>query len=118
LAIEVVVCKEGGFGEYTTECLKRLNVLVVESELVVSPCELSEGCGDLTIVSYKPPVEVTEAKEGLDPFYRTRVVLVFDHLNLVQINLDSISANNKAKVFGPFHSELIFLDIGLETYFV
>ena len=83
MAIKVVVYKEGGFSEYTIECLKYLNTLVVKSELIVSPRELSKGYGNLAIVLYKPLVEVIEAKEGLDPFYCIRVVLVFNYLNLV-----------------------------------
>jgi hypothetical protein len=68
------VYKEGGFSEYTTECLKYLNTLIVKSELVVSLYKLSKGCSNLAIVLYKPLVEVIEAKEGLDPFYYIRVV--------------------------------------------
>jgi hypothetical protein len=35
LAVEVIVGEERGFSEYTTECLKRLDVFVVKRELVV-----------------------------------------------------------------------------------
>ena len=83
VTVKVIVGEEGGFSEYTIECLKCLNALVIKSELVVSLCKLSKGCGDLAIVLYKPLVEVIEAKEGLDPFYYIRVVLVFNYLNLV-----------------------------------
>ena len=83
MAIEVVIYKEGGFSKYTIECLKHLNALVIKSELIVSLYKLSKGCGNPAIVLYKPLVEVIEAKEGLDPFYYIRVVLVFNYLNLV-----------------------------------
>jgi hypothetical protein len=77
------VYKEGGFSKYTIKCLKYLNALIVESELIVSLYKLSKGYSDLAIVLYKLLVEVIEAKEGLDPFYYTRVVLVFNYLNLI-----------------------------------
>jgi hypothetical protein len=77
------VYKEGGFSEYTIKCLKRLNVLIVKSELIVSLYKLSKGYSNLTIVLYKPLVEVIEAEEGLNPFYYIRVVLVFNYLNFI-----------------------------------
>jgi hypothetical protein len=83
LAVEVVVYKEGGLSEYIIECLKCLDILVIKGELVVCLYKLSERYSDPAIILYKPLVEVIEAKEGLDPFYYIRVVLVFNHLNLV-----------------------------------
>ena len=45
--------------------------------------ELGKGCSNMAIVSYKPLVEVIEAKEGLDTFYSARVMPVFNYLNLI-----------------------------------
>jgi hypothetical protein len=42
LAVEVVVYEEGGLSEYITECLERLDILVVEGELVVRLYKLSK----------------------------------------------------------------------------
>jgi hypothetical protein len=83
LAIEVVVYKEGGLSEYIIECLEHLDILVIKGELVVCLYKLSEWCSNLAIIPYKLLVEVIEAEEGLDPFYYIRVVLVFNHLNLI-----------------------------------
>jgi hypothetical protein len=82
---------------------------------VIGPRELGKGCSNTAIALYKPPVEVTEAEEGLDTFYGMEVILVFNYLDLVRIDLDSISTNNKSEVFCILDSKLTLLDVCLEA---
>jgi hypothetical protein len=65
------------------------------------------------IVIDKLVVEVTKAKEGLDPFYSVRGFLVIDYLNLFRVNLNSFYTNNKPKVLYLFYPKFIFLNINL-----
>jgi hypothetical protein len=85
---------------------------------VIGPRELGKGYSNIAIAPYKPPVEVTEAEEGLDTFYGIGVMPVFNYLDLVRIDLDSIGANNKSEVFCILDSKLILLDVCLEACLV
>jgi hypothetical protein len=61
----------------------------------------------------KLAVEVIEAKEGLDPFYSIRGLLVIDCFNLFRVNFNPIRTYNKPKVLYIFYSKFIFLNINL-----
>ena len=58
-------------------------------------------------------VEVTKAKEGLDPFYCIRGLPVTDCLYLLRVNLNFFYSHNKPEVFCIFYPKLAFLDINL-----
>jgi hypothetical protein len=58
-------------------------------------------------------VEVIEAKEGLDPFYSIRELLVIDYFNLFRINFNPIYTYNKSKVLYALYPKFIFLNINL-----
>jgi len=58
-------------------------------------------------------VEVIKPKEGLDPFYYIRGLLVIDCLYLLRVNLNSFYSNDKPKAFYIFYPKLIFLNISL-----
>jgi hypothetical protein len=72
----------------------------------------SRGCY-LTVVMDKPSIKVTEAKEGLDTIDYIRVLLVFNDLDLVWVDLNPICQDNKPKIFSLFDTKLVFLDICL-----
>jgi hypothetical protein len=66
-----------------------------------------------SVVIDKTAIEVTEAKEGLNPFYGARGFLVVDCFNLLRVNLNSFCTNDKPKVLCSFYPKLIFLNINL-----
>jgi len=66
-----------------------------------------------SIIIDKPVVEVIKAKEGLDPFYYIRGLLVTDYLYLLKVNLNFFYSYNKPKVFYTFNPKLAFLNINL-----
>jgi len=66
-----------------------------------------------SVVIDKLVVEVAEAKEGLDSFYRIRGLLVIDYLYLFRVNLNSFYSYNKPEVFYTFYPKLAFLNINL-----
>jgi hypothetical protein len=66
-----------------------------------------------SIIINKPAVEVTKAKEGLDPFYGIRGFPVADCFNLLRVNFNSFYTNDKPKVLYTFYSKFVFLNIDL-----
>ena len=66
-----------------------------------------------SIVTDKLVVKVIKPKEGLDPFYYVRGLLVTDCLYFLRVDLNSFYSNNKPKVFYTLYPKLIFLNISL-----
>jgi len=66
-----------------------------------------------SIVIDKPVIEIIKPKEGLDPFYYIRGLLVIDYLYLLKVNLNSFYSYDKPKVLYMFYPKLIFLNINL-----
>jgi hypothetical protein len=58
-------------------------------------------------------IEITKAKEGLDPLYSTRGLLAMDCFNLLRVNFNPIYTYNKPKVLRVFYPKFIFLNIDL-----
>jgi hypothetical protein len=61
----------------------------------------------------KSVVEVIEAKEGLDPLYGIRGLLVADCFDLLRVNFNPIRTYNKPKVLCAFYPKFILLNINL-----
>ena len=66
-----------------------------------------------SIVIDKLVIEITKAKEGLDPLYSTRGLLATDYFNLLRVNFNPIYTHNKPKVLRVFYPKFIFLNINL-----
>jgi hypothetical protein len=80
---------------------------------VILVSQVSQGSCDLTVILDKPSIKVTEAKEGLDTIDHTRVPLVFNYLDLVWVDLDPISRDDKPEIFSLFDTKLAFLNVCL-----
>jgi len=65
------------------------------------------------IVIDKLIVKVIKAKKGLDTLYCIRGLPVTNGLNLFRVNLNSIYAYNKPKVFYIFYPKFTFPNINL-----
>jgi hypothetical protein len=66
-----------------------------------------------SIVIDKAVIEITKAKEGLDPLYSIRGLLAIDSFNLLRVNFNPIYTYNKPKVLYIFYPKFIFLNIDL-----
>ena len=58
-------------------------------------------------------IEITKAKEGLDPLYSIRRLLVIDSFNLLRANFNPIYTYNKPEVLYIFYPKFTFLNINL-----
>jgi len=58
-------------------------------------------------------IEITKAKEGLDPLYSIRGLLATDCFNLLRVNFNPIHTHNKPKVLYTFYPKFTFLNINL-----
>ena len=63
----------------------------------------------------KLAVEVTKAKEGLNPLYSIGGSPVADCFKLFRINPNSFYINNKPKLLYIFYSKFVFLNIYLQA---
>ena len=75
----------------------------------------NQGFSNNAVFPNKTPVEIIKTKEWLNAFYRPRWLLVPDNLDLLRVDLDTVGANNKAKILSPSNAKLIFLDVRLEA---
>ena len=66
-----------------------------------------------SIVIDKLVIEIIKTKEGLDPLYSIRGLLVIDYFNLLRVNFNPIRTYNKPKVLYTFYPKFIFLNISL-----
>ena len=61
-------------------------------------------------------VKIVEAKEGLDPFYYIRGLLIINCFNLLRVNFNFFYTNNKLKVLYLLYFKFKFLNIDLQAY--
>ena len=100
------------------QLLEYFLALIVKVKGDICLYKLYKRPGHDSIVLNKPLIKVTKAKEGLHAFYYIRLFLVVNNLDLVLVNLYALNTNNKAQVLYITHFEFVFLNIGLQAYFL
>ena len=74
-----------------------------------------KGLSNHTIVLYKLLVKIAESKEQLHTSNSIRRLPLLDDRDFVRIDFNSLSANDKAQVFGLSDTKLTLLKVNLES---
>ena len=100
------------------QLLKCFLALIIKVKGDICLYKLYKRPGYDFIVLNKLLIKVIKAKEGLHAFYYTRLFPVINNLDLVLVNLYTLSANNKAQVLYIIYSKFIFLNVSLQACFL